>query len=229
MTTTQEFGSDITPEDHIAYLAMLAAKERERADATTEQNRELAYLAYHDELTGLLNRRGWAKVVGGLIESAKQRGVRVAVLNIDLDHFKGVNDTLGHSAGDEILQKMAAVANKSIRTSDDKRQPDLFGMGRQELDDESPEDHQAARQGGDEFEIALYDTDEEGVQIVLDRLRKNFDDMFGADEHLSSISFDMSVGYSILEPGSDMSAEQLIEQADQQMYADKLARKSAAI
>jgi len=227
MAITHEFDSDVTPEDHIAYLAMLAAKERERADFATAENRELAYLAYHDELTGLLNRRGLAKVVSGLIDGARRNGVGIALLNIDLDNFNGVNDTLGHSAGDETLKKMAAVANKSIRTSDHKRQPDLFGMGKQGFDEESDGDNQAARHGGDEFEIVLYDTDKEGVQIVLDRLRSNFDEMFGTDEHLSSISFDMSVGVSILEPGSDMTAEQLIEQADQQMYADKIARKAA--
>jgi diguanylate cyclase len=90
------------------------------------------HLAHHDSLTGLPNRRLFEDRMSGAIERARQRNGRTAVLAIDLDGFKGVNDTLGHHAGDEVLQQVARLFGASLRRIDT-----------------------LARTGGDEFSVVL--------------------------------------------------------------------------
>ena len=96
------------------------------------------YLAYHDELTTLPNRSLFSKLLGQSINLAHRYNRQLAVLFIDLDGFKYVNDTLGHEAGDQLLQEVAARLKACLRDSDT-----------------------VARLGGDEFVALLPELDEE--------------------------------------------------------------------
>ena len=103
-------------------------------DVTTQRRAEasIRHLATHDVLTGLPNRALFAEVLADAIRDARLNGTRLALLFVDLDHFKIINDTLGHEAGDLMLQQMARALSEGLRTSD-----------------------LVARLGGDEFVVLL--------------------------------------------------------------------------
>ncbi|WP_158598042.1 EAL domain-containing protein [Noviherbaspirillum saxi] len=96
--------------------------------------RQLTWQATHDALTSLVNRREFARILDAMVDSAEQEGREHALLYMDLDQFKIVNDTCGHLAGDELLRQLSALLNNRVRTSDT-----------------------LARLGGDEFGVLLKD------------------------------------------------------------------------
>jgi diguanylate cyclase (GGDEF)-like protein/PAS domain S-box-containing protein len=108
---------------------------------------ELEHLADHDPLTGLLNRRGFATALARHAELAHRYGPGGALLMIDLDHFKAVNDSLGHSGGDEVIVGIADLLRDNLRGSD-----------------------VAARLGGDEFAVILARGGREEAEAVADRI-----------------------------------------------------------
>lgn len=114
---------------------------------TREAEQKLAWLADHDELTGLFNRRRFQEEVGLAIELASRYNLIGALLHIDLDKFKYVNDTSGHQAGDHLLKLIADKLKKTLRTTD-----------------------VVARIGGDEFSIILYETTAEYAQQTAQKL-----------------------------------------------------------
>ncbi len=111
--------------------------------------RRMAFLASHDPLTGLLNRREFEERLKAVLESARSEGVEHALLYLDLDQFKIVNDTCGHIAGDELLKQLAHHLVGEIRTSD-----------------------VLARLGGDEFGIILERCSVEKARRIADGLRQ---------------------------------------------------------
>lgn len=116
-------------------IASEAAWMAELLGVAAEQERlrgQLSFHAYNDELTGLPNRRGLLRTLARTVPDALERGTPVAVLYLDLDRFKRLNDTLGHAAGDELLRQVAARIGRACGPGD-----------------------QAARLGGDEFVIVL--------------------------------------------------------------------------
>jgi diguanylate cyclase (GGDEF)-like protein len=116
-------------------IASEAAWMAELLGVAAEQERlrgQLSFHAYNDELTGLPNRRGLLRTLARTVPDALERGAPVAVLYLDLDRFKRLNDTLGHAAGDELLRQVAARIGRACGPGD-----------------------QAARLGGDEFVIVL--------------------------------------------------------------------------
>ena len=96
----------------------------------TEKNRQLAYQASHDALTGLINRREFEQRVERTIAHARAQTATHALLYLDLDQFKVVNDTCGHAAGDELLQQLAQILLSSVRHRDtlSRLGGDEFGM-----------------------------------------------------------------------------------------------------
>jgi diguanylate cyclase (GGDEF)-like protein len=109
------------------------ARSRERAvRAQVEHAKRVEYLAYHDGLTGLPNRSLFSKLLQQSIEQAHRHDRQMAVLFLDLDRFKHINDTLGHEAGDQLLREVAGRLRACVRASDT-----------------------AARLGGDEFVVML--------------------------------------------------------------------------
>ncbi|MCT8137424.1 EAL domain-containing protein [Anaerobacillus sp. CMMVII] len=171
------------------------------SDMTDLKNSELIveHMAYHDSLTDLPNRRVLDKDISHLLVEAEAVNKQVAVLLIDLDHFKRINDTLGHAVGDYILI-MAAHRLQKLHISKYVKRSTLYHLG------------------GDEFVFVLYDTTEETVQQVCEYLLSVFESPFiykQADIHLT-----ISIGVSVF-PSTGESPEDLVKNCDIALFAAK--------
>jgi diguanylate cyclase (GGDEF)-like protein/PAS domain S-box-containing protein len=161
----------------------------------------ISYQAYHDILTDLPNRMLFKDRLGLAVIQAKRKLTELAVMFIDLDRFKLVNDTLGHVKGDELLQQVALRLKECLRRGDT-----------------------LARQGGDEFTIVLPELrDREDAKAVAEKflecLQKPFD-LDGIDVHISA-----SIGIAIY-PGDGESIDELLRHADIAMYQVKALGKN---
>lgn len=157
---------------------------------------DLQKLASSDALTGALNRRSLEQEAARLSAHCTRTGDTLAVMMIDVDHFKSINDRYGHPIGDEVLRRLAAVAQKTIRSDD------YF-----------------ARYGGEEFCILLPSTLEKDAWILADRLRQTYAAMvmdFGGEILRSTISIGIS---DSLHAGVEFAS--LVAAADQAMYRAK--------
>jgi diguanylate cyclase (GGDEF)-like protein/PAS domain S-box-containing protein len=157
---------------------------------------QVKFLAYHDALTGLPNRMLFMDRLENALAGARRKPAKAAVLFLDLDRFKYVNDSLGHSAGDEMLQEIAARLRQCLREEDT-----------------------VARVGGDEFLIMLREVaSREEVEAAAGRIREWVTRSFTIQSH--SLSTSCSIGISLYpEDGAD--GETLIRKADAAMYAAK--------
>jgi len=156
----------------------------------------LNYLATHDALTGLANRTLFGERLQQAVARAHRTKKRVAVMFIDLDRFKLVNDTLGHSIGDQVLSIVAQRLKASVRETDT-----------------------VARLGGDEFTMVIEEIDDvRHVGQIAQALLKTMSDIFDLDGH--SVFVTPSVGISIY-PDDATDPKQLLMQADQAMYQAK--------
>jgi diguanylate cyclase (GGDEF)-like protein len=155
------------------------------------------HMALHDALTGLPNRRLFHDRLSGAIERARRAGTQVALLVMDLDGFKQVNDTLGHHAGDLLLQQVAKLFSNRIRRSDT-----------------------VARTGGDEFSIILEDpTNMERARQVAISLQHLLLEPIQLDEE-GPVRIGASIGIAIFpEDATEMDA--LCIAADRRMYQSK--------
>jgi diguanylate cyclase (GGDEF)-like protein len=163
---------------------------------------ELRRLATSDPLTGLANRRGFFALAEHTLLVAARTRCAVALLFIDTDGLKRVNDDLGHSMGDAMLIEVAEVIQETIRASDI-----------------------AGRIGGDEFCVLLVgdpDLDHERVLLRLRETEAAHNARPGRPFHVS-----MSIGVTALAPGRSVTLEELIDAADEGMYAEKRARHEA--
>jgi diguanylate cyclase (GGDEF)-like protein len=150
-----------------------------------------------DPLTGCLNRRALESRLRAEWRQAKRRSSTVAVLAIDLDHFKEINDTRGHPFGDIVLQEAAGIMKATARDTD-----------------------AVARIGGDEFVIVLPDTGWQGALTFAERLRRKVDDYdFGASS--SAMSITISVGVALARGTDPVSPEMLLMEADRSLYKAK--------
>ena len=168
----------------------------------------IRYLANYDSLTGLANRRVFAEKLDQALTEARLEGRRVGLLYMDLDKFKRVNDTLGHSAGDQLLRHVANLLRSHTRGEDLVGRP---GRTRRSAD--------VSRLGGDEFMILLSDISEvadagEVASRILDALPETID----IDGH--QISCAGSIGISVF-PEDAQDPETLIRHADTAMYHAK--------
>lgn len=162
------------------------------------------HLALHDELTGLPNRRLFEDRLASALDRARRSGAQAALLLVDLDHFKKVNDTLGHHAGDLLLERVGALCAGRIRRSDT-----------------------VARTGGDEFSVILEEptsrADAERVGHSLIQLLK---EPFQLDGH--TVQIGASVGIAIF-PEDAANMEALCVEADRRMYENKHRAANAAV
>lgn len=159
--------------------------ERKQAEET------IKYMAYHDALTDLPNRVLFYDRLHQALAAARRKQKQVAVIMLDLDRFKEINDSLGHSAGDELLEAVAKRLRNLIRESDT-----------------------VARMGGDEFTLILPDS----VADVAERIVEVFQKPFVLDGHEQHVT--ASVGLSIY-PVDGGDAETLMKNADIAMYSAK--------
>ncbi|UQN07357.1 bifunctional diguanylate cyclase/phosphodiesterase [Deinococcus sp. QL22] len=185
----------VLPEDIASEAAWMA----ELLGVAAEQERlrgQLSFHAYNDELTGLPNRRGLLRTLARTVPDALERGTPVAVLYLDLDRFKRLNDTLGHAAGDELLRQVAARIGRACCPND-----------------------QAARLGGDEFVIVLprAGTEAEVAQIAQ-RLVTTLETPFEVFGHAFQPTASIGVA---LAPRDGHDPEQLLRLADLAMVHAK--------
>jgi diguanylate cyclase (GGDEF)-like protein/PAS domain S-box-containing protein len=178
--------------DACVHLSALAI-ERQEARA------QIARLAYHDMLTGLPNRARLRQLINQAIEGCPA-GKRAALLFVDLDHFKDINDTLGHGAGDELLIELTQRLRGKIRPND------IFG-----------------RLGGDEFVIVLTDCDADGASRIASSITEALASPLRLGERQVPIS--ASMGISIY-PDNATDIDTLMQQADAAMYKAKQAGRS---
>lgn len=166
--------------------------------STSVQERdEIRQLAYHDSLTRLPNRALFLQLLGDAISSATNERRRLAILLLDLDYFKSVNDSLGHAAGDRVLCAVADRLRAAVRKTDT-----------------------VARLGGDEFTILLPNLDDtEVVRSLARKLIASIATPFGIGEQ-QRIESGVSIGISLFPEDGD-SAETLLARADAAMYRAK--------
>ena len=162
---------------------------------------KIVQLANYDNLTGLPNRRLLMNYLNQAVTLVGRRALFAAVLFIDLDRFKLINDTLGHSAGDELLKEVAERLKKCVRLSDT-----------------------VSRLGGDEFIVILPDIEQiEDIIIICNRIYAIFDSPVRLGEQ--EVSVMMSIGISVYPTDGD-DGETLLRKADVAMYRAKSDGKS---
>ena len=162
---------------------------------------ELRRMGTSDALTRLMNRRGFLPTAEHQLTVARRDHTTIALMFLDLDGLKHVNDTLGHAAGDAMLTEGAFVMRETFRAAD-----------------------LIARMGGDEF-CVLYATDSyETATIALTRLQVAVDDVNSQEGRAYELSF--SAGVAMFDPEEPLTLDQLIALADQRMYACKRAKQT---
>ncbi len=157
---------------------------------------DLKKLAETDELTGLKNRRKFLAKADKVLERLKGEGMPASMFIIDLDHFKIINDTHGHAAGDEALRHVAEQFKQGIRRGD-----------------------LLARIGGEEFAVLLPNTDEWGAVMVADRVRTLVADS-AADTEAGKLHLTASIGVTSL-CRSDRNPDAALGRADAALYRAK--------
>jgi two-component system cell cycle response regulator len=159
----------------------------------------LRFAATHDSLTGLLNRGEIIAFLRRQIARSRREGSSVGIVLADLDHFKKINDTFGHSAGDAVLQESSRRFRTMLRVYD--------GVG---------------RYGGEEFLLILTGCDLEATVRRADAIRRNLttEPMITSQ---GSVSATVSMGVTVANPTSDISVEALLERADEALYRAKAA------
>lgn len=172
--------------------------QKEAEEARDEAERRLRHQVLHDGLTDLPNRVFFLDRLDHALRRARRRHEKLAVLMLDVDRFKDINDSFGHTSGDEVLQEGAKRLGSVTREGDS-----------------------IARLGGDEFAILLPNASEEDATRVTQRISDSLEDSFVVGANV--IEVDISVGVAIF-PRDGTDAEALLKKADACMYEDKRAK-----
>ncbi len=188
----------------LVTLAVLLRHELHRRLAAES---EMAEMAITDALTGLANRRRFNEVMSREWRRTARTGSPLALLLIDADHFKRLNDSFGHARGDTVLQTLGQVIQRSIR-----RPADL-----------------GARYGGEEFAVVLPDTDLAGAQLIAEKIRAGMEDESArlGDRNLPGTTVSIGAASTLPVPGRPL--EDLVETADQALYAAKAAGRNTVV
>jgi len=167
-----------------------AAAMRDNVQASIE-------LALVDPLTGLNNRRYLETHLAAMLEKSVRNGRNLVLLILDIDHFKAVNDTYGHDAGDEVLQQFAERIKRVVRNAD-----------------------LVCRIGGEEFVVVMPDTSLPMAQTIAERIRGSVQaELFPIEDGAQAISVTVSAGLSQTTPDADPDA--LFRRADKALYRSK--------
>jgi two-component system cell cycle response regulator len=153
----------------------------------------LSDAAVTDALTGLMNRRGFQDLITTELERARRSGQPLSLLMADLDHFKALNDSFGHGAGDRALEQLSLILDTAKRRIDT-----------------------AARIGGEEFAVVLPDSDHHAAYILAERMRREVRETFMYEPYELTVS----IGVATF-PSHGSSVEALVSQADEALYAAK--------
>jgi len=172
--------------------------------AQRDTEMRLDFIAHHDSLTGLPNRLQFQLQLEHGMAYARRHDSRLAVLFVDIDHFKSINDTLGHDAGDQVLVQFAQRLRQCVREVDT-----------------------VARQGGDEFIVLLTELRTGAdAQQVAEKIMKAIAEPFVVNGSLLPVA--ASIGVAVY-PDDDEDMEALVEKADLAMYAAKQRGKGASL
>ena len=166
---------------------------------------ELDRMSRTDHLTGLFNRRHLDEAMQATAAASRRHAVPFTVLILDVDHFKRVNDTVGHAAGDEVLQRVAERLTAALRTED-----------------------LAGRWGGEEFLVVAPHTDLGGGHVLAERLRA----VVGATSVQTSagpLSVSVSIGGAVCPADQAADVEDLLRTADARLYEAKAAGRDRAV
>jgi diguanylate cyclase (GGDEF)-like protein/PAS domain S-box-containing protein len=160
------------------------------------------HLALHDPLTGLANRRYFSQFLNEEIRRCVRYQLPVSLIEVDVDHFKELNDELGHLAGDECLVRISQILqDHSCRAGD-----------------------MAARLGGDEFALILGDTDSDGAQLIAESILKKVNDLqifFAGSKQIT-----VSLGVATTIAHEQLKTEHLLQESDKALYEAKSAGRN---
>lgn len=178
-----------------AWVQLQQSERRYRA--LVENARELEELSRTDDLTGLANRRAFDRALGDEVSRARRHRTPLALVMVDLDWFKSINDRFGHPAGDDVLQEMGRLLSNTARRYDT-----------------------IARCGGDEFCLLLPQTGREGARLLAERLRAAVSTASVRVED-QEVRLTASVGVAVLEAVAQATPAALVEVADRALYRAK--------
>jgi two-component system, cell cycle response regulator len=190
----------LRPIDKNELLARARTQIRRRryTDHLRDNVQNSIEMAITDALTGLNNRRYMESHLATLAEQASARGKPLALMILDIDYFKAINDTYGHDAGDDVLREFATRIRKSIRGID-----------------------LACRYGGEEFVIVMPETDLHVASMVAERLRRSIaGEAFSISKGNNRIEVTISIGLTTLERKGE-SVTDVLKRADTALYRAK--------
>ncbi len=178
-------------------LGRLAGAFNAMAEQLQQNRAELEELSYRDGLTGLYNRREFHRRLRIEVERSKRNGAPLALLMLDFDYFKSINDTYGHQAGDEVLRFVAGLITDEVRPAD-----------------------QVARYGGEEFAVILPSTSGLGALAMAERLRDLISSREVSVGPGQGVKLTVSIGVAAI-PEDSETERTLVASADQALYAAK--------
>lgn len=189
---------DIEFADTVIRAAVAAIQRAQLLETTRADKARLEALATTDSVTTLLNRRALVDRLTHEMERARRYATPLALLMVDLDHFKDINDTHGHLVGDEALREVARVLQGAVRNVD-----------------------VVARYGGEEFAIVLPETSNEGAVAFAERVRERVAEHLFANERLPSLRITVSVGVASVPAVDIESVEDFFARSDEALYRAK--------
>ena len=193
---------DVEFADAVIKAAVAAIHRAQQIETTKADNARLEVLAHTDPLTQVLNRRALTVRLASEMERARRYDSVITLLMVDVDHFKHINDSLGHLAGDDVLREIAALLQESIRSVD-----------------------VVARYGGEEFVVVLPETGNPGAVIFAERLRDRIGDtVFGPAS--GGVKLTASIGVASYPSGDTETVDDLFARADKALYRAKAAGRN---
>jgi len=190
--------ADVEFAETVVRAAASSVQRTRLIESTIADNQRLEELAHTDPLTRTLNRRALNERLGAEMERVRRYTTMVSLLLIDIDHFKTVNDTYGHLAGDDVLVEVAGMLQRMVRAVD-----------------------LVSRYGGEEFVIVLPETGAAGAEAFAERLRELIEGHAFAQPRGAPIRVTTSIGVSTFPGFGVESVEDLISAADQALYRAK--------
>ncbi len=179
------------------YQKVLESAVEKRTRELNDINVKLEILATTDSLSGVNNRRSFYESSAPMIKYNRRENKSLAVLMIDIDKFKMINDIYGHGVGDDVIRMMAQKAKETLRTSD------IFG-----------------RLGGEEFAAVLPNTSERGALKAAENIRFEIENLDYRTTKKEKIKFTVSVGVALLLP-TDLDLDTILHRADLALYEAK--------
>jgi two-component system cell cycle response regulator len=183
--------------DTVIKAAVAAIEKAHDFETVVSDKERLEFLAATDSLTGCLNRRALLEALERELDRARRYNLVLTLLMVDLDHFKRINDTMGHVVGDTVLRQLGDLLHREVRSVDT-----------------------VARYGGEEFVILLPETAVHGAMIFADRMRQRIAAYgFGDQDHPVRIT--VSIGVACYPDRAVDSPESFIALADAALYRAK--------